>query len=197
MNTLLSMNSGTTATVTQSNFTNGTVIASGDPTATINLGNNYWGTTNATQIAAKITDNSDNSSLPTVNTTPVLSAASPAGTATANTRRECRRHLQRRRSVGQPQHRDYQHGRRGQPGHRHVQRRQRSNGDRHARDRQRRQRQREDQLLAAGRHHDRHVHNRRGLLRHGDLPRQRRRHAHADLEPSSLDHRRGKHHGDF
>ena len=76
-NTQLAINSGTTASVTESNFSNGTVVASGDPTATINLTNNYWGTTTTAQIEAKITDNHVNSSLPTVNFTPFLSAASP------------------------------------------------------------------------------------------------------------------------
>ena len=82
-NTQLTINSGTTAGVTLGNFTNGTVVASGDPKATITLVNNYWGTTNTTQIAAKITDNKDNSNLPTVNYTPFLSAASSPGVASA------------------------------------------------------------------------------------------------------------------
>ena len=37
-------------------MTNATVVASGNPSATIDLENNYWGTTVTTQIAAKITD---------------------------------------------------------------------------------------------------------------------------------------------
>jgi hypothetical protein len=82
-NTQLAINSGTKAGVTGGSFSNGTVVASGDPNATINLTNNYWGTTNTTQIAAKITDHTDNSSLPTVNFTPFLSAASTPGAATA------------------------------------------------------------------------------------------------------------------
>ena len=52
-------------------------------TATINLSNNYWGTTITTQIAAKITDHNDNSNLPTVNYTPILSTASPTGALSA------------------------------------------------------------------------------------------------------------------
>jgi uncharacterized protein YlbG (UPF0298 family) len=82
VNTVLAINSGTTASVTGSNFSNGTVNASGDSTATITLTNNYWGTTTSSQIAAKITDHHVNSSLPTVNYTPYLSAASPLGAAT-------------------------------------------------------------------------------------------------------------------
>jgi hypothetical protein len=79
-----SINSGATINITGNNFTNisnntnQNIVASGDSTATINLANNYWGTTNATQIAAKITDHSDNSSLPTVNYNPPLADVSPA-----------------------------------------------------------------------------------------------------------------------
>ncbi len=42
--------------ITGNDFSNGTVVASGTSTATIDLLNNYWGTTNTTNIAAKITD---------------------------------------------------------------------------------------------------------------------------------------------
>ncbi len=44
----------------------------GASTATIDLTNNFWGTLNPTQIAAKITDHSKNSSLPTVLYQPFL-----------------------------------------------------------------------------------------------------------------------------
>ncbi len=90
-----SINSGATINITGNNFSNisntsnQNIVASGDPKATINLGNNYWGTTNTTQIEAKITDHTVNSNLPTVSFTPPLSTARPGGaasvTATANT----------------------------------------------------------------------------------------------------------------
>jgi uncharacterized protein YlbG (UPF0298 family) len=84
-----SINSGVTINITGNNFSNisnssnQNIVASGNPSATINLGNNYWGTTNTTQIAAKITDHTTNSSLPTVSYTPVLSTASPTGAVSA------------------------------------------------------------------------------------------------------------------
>ncbi len=81
-NTQLTINSGTTVSVTGSSFANGTVVASGDSTATINLTNNYWGTTTTAQIEAKITDHHVNSNLPTVSFTPFLSAATPPGAVT-------------------------------------------------------------------------------------------------------------------
>ena len=58
--------------ITGNDFSNASVVASGTSTATINLLNNYWGTTNPTNIAAKITDHVKNSSLPTVLYTPFL-----------------------------------------------------------------------------------------------------------------------------
>jgi hypothetical protein len=82
-NTQLAISSGATIGIANNGFSNGTVVASGDSTATISLADNYWGTTNTTQIAAKITDHSDNSSLPTVKYTPPLSTASPAGAVSA------------------------------------------------------------------------------------------------------------------
>ncbi len=48
------------------------VIASGSANQTINLANNWWGTTNATAIAGLITDHNDNANLPTVTFQPVL-----------------------------------------------------------------------------------------------------------------------------
>jgi hypothetical protein len=85
-NTQLAINSGSTfsqaGNVIGNNFSSSSasVVASGnDPSATIHLENNYWGTANATQIEAKITDHHVNSSLPTVSFSPVLPAASPAG----------------------------------------------------------------------------------------------------------------------
>ena len=58
--TQLAINSGATTDITSDDFTNGTVVASGTSSATISLINNFWGTTNPTQIAAKITDNANN-----------------------------------------------------------------------------------------------------------------------------------------
>ncbi len=49
------------------------IIASGVSTTTINLSNNYWGTTNTTQISALIDDHHISSALPTVNYSPLLS----------------------------------------------------------------------------------------------------------------------------
>ena len=68
-----------------SNTTNQNIIASGNPNDPINLINNYWGTTDTTQIAAKITDQTDNSSLPKVNYPPPLSSPSPAPAVTVTT----------------------------------------------------------------------------------------------------------------
>ena len=86
-----SINSGATINITGNNFSNisnttdQNIVASGDPNATINVANNYWGTTNTTQIEAKITDNTDNSDLPMVSFSPFLSTASPAGVVSATT----------------------------------------------------------------------------------------------------------------
>ena len=68
----LAINSGATIDITSDDFTNGTVVASGAANATISLINNFWGTLNTTQIAAKITDHTKNSSLPTVLYQPFL-----------------------------------------------------------------------------------------------------------------------------
>jgi hypothetical protein len=84
INTALTINSGATESITGNNFSNGTVVAAplGDSTATINLTNNYWGTTTTALIEAKITDHHVNSSLPTVSFSPPLTAANPPGAAT-------------------------------------------------------------------------------------------------------------------
>ena len=73
-NTSLAINSGAFISITGNDFSNATVVASGTSTATINLLNNYWGTTNATNILLKITDHHTNSSLPTVLYNPFLTA---------------------------------------------------------------------------------------------------------------------------
>ena len=82
VNTAFTINSGATESITGNNFSNGTVVAAGDSTATINLTNNYWGTTTTALIEAKITDHHVNSSLPTVSFSPPLTAANPPGAAT-------------------------------------------------------------------------------------------------------------------
>ncbi len=83
INTTLTIDSGSASSVTGNDFTYGKVVATGPSTGTIDLSNNWWGTTDPTAIANKITDHSDNSSLPTVNFNPPLSSASPAGTVSA------------------------------------------------------------------------------------------------------------------
>ena len=72
-NTQLTINSGATINITSDDFTNGTVVASGNANATISLINNFWGTINPTQIAAKITDHANNANLPYVTYEPFLS----------------------------------------------------------------------------------------------------------------------------
>jgi hypothetical protein len=58
------------------------IVASGDPSSHIPLAQNYWGTSDTTQIDAKILDNKDNTNLPTVDYLPIvnatITAASPA-----------------------------------------------------------------------------------------------------------------------
>ena len=59
-----------------SNLGNDSVIAAGDPTATINLTGNYWGTSVPAQIAAKILDHADDITRPTVVYEPIVFAGS-------------------------------------------------------------------------------------------------------------------------
>ena len=69
----LAINSGASINIhLTTSAANATVVASGSSTATIDLTNNFWGTLNTTQIAAKITDHSKNSNLPTVLYQPFL-----------------------------------------------------------------------------------------------------------------------------
>ena len=95
-----SINSGATISITGNNFTNisttanQNIVASGDPNATINLDNNYWGTTNTTQIDAKITDHNDNSNLPTVNYTAVPVDRQPGGRGLGDGGRQHVDHIQ-------------------------------------------------------------------------------------------------------
>ncbi len=84
----LAINSGAAFTINANDLanvpgSNNGIIASGTSTATINLTNNYWGTTVAAQIAAKIKDHTTNSSLPTVSYTPYLSLEPALTTAAA------------------------------------------------------------------------------------------------------------------
>ena len=72
----MAINSGATLNITANDFSNvGTngVVATGSPASTINLINNYWGTTDQTSIAAKILDNVKDSTRPTVSFIPLLS----------------------------------------------------------------------------------------------------------------------------
>jgi hypothetical protein len=83
--TQLTINSGASIGIHSDNFSSAsaTVVAAGISTATIDLTNNFWGTLNTTQIAAKITDHNKNSSLPTVLYQPFLTE-NATGTYAAN-----------------------------------------------------------------------------------------------------------------
>ena len=72
--TQLAINSGASINIHDDDLSSAsaTVVASGGSTTTIDLTNNFWGTLNTTQIAAKITDHTKNSSLPTVLYQPFL-----------------------------------------------------------------------------------------------------------------------------
>ena len=76
----LDIDSGATIDISGDNFTNignQGVVATGDPNATINLADNYWGTTVLTQIEAKILDHStDPTTRPTINFQPYVSNTS-------------------------------------------------------------------------------------------------------------------------
>ena len=83
--TTLTVDSTATATISGDNLSqigaNG-AVATGDPTAHINLKNNYWGTTNVTQIAGMILDHNDDATRPTIDFLPIVSGV--AGVASAN-----------------------------------------------------------------------------------------------------------------
>ena len=81
--TQLAINSGASINIHNDDLSsaNATVVASGGSTTTIDLTNNFWGTLNTTQIAAKITDHTRNSSLPTVVYQPFLSEDATGVTA--------------------------------------------------------------------------------------------------------------------
>ena len=82
--TQLAINSGTSISINSDDLTNATVVAVGNASATIDLENNYWGTTVTAQIAAKITDynSAPIDTRPLVLYTPFLSA--PAELPVAN-----------------------------------------------------------------------------------------------------------------
>ena len=77
---VLAINSNTSINISGNDFShlanpNG-LVASGDPSATINVPGNYWGTTDPVKIGKIIDDHNDNASLPTVNFQPYVSSGS-------------------------------------------------------------------------------------------------------------------------
>ena len=115
--TQLAINSGASINIHNDDLSsaNATVVASGSSTATIDLINNFWGTINPTQIAAKITDHANNSSLPIVTYQPFLSE-----NATATYAANASVHLQPERPDGDPQRDRHQCGRSGHRRYRNV-----------------------------------------------------------------------------
>src|SRR5262249_2909883 len=76
--TVLTINSAATINISQNDFSKLTangVVAMGDPSATINLPLNYWGTTVPSQISAKIFDHADDVTKPSVNFQPFVNNA--------------------------------------------------------------------------------------------------------------------------
>lgn len=76
---VFTINSGATIAIANSDFSNlgnNSLVAVGDPNATINLESNYWGTTVTTQIAAKILDHNDDNTRPYVDYSHYLSTLS-------------------------------------------------------------------------------------------------------------------------
>jgi hypothetical protein len=77
---VFTINSGAAIAIENNDFSNlgkQDCIAVGDPTATINLVNNYWGTTVASQIAITILDHADDATRPTILYTPFLNTLVP------------------------------------------------------------------------------------------------------------------------
>jgi hypothetical protein len=76
----LNVNSGAALNIVENDFThisaNG-IVATGSASSNIDMKSNYWGTTDATQIAAKILDHSQDASRPTVLYIPFLGALPP------------------------------------------------------------------------------------------------------------------------
>jgi Bacterial Ig-like domain/Calx-beta domain len=71
----VTINSGATINIASNNLSaigNNGIIAVGTPSATIDLTNNYWGTTTPSEIAAKILDHVDDTARPTVLYDPYL-----------------------------------------------------------------------------------------------------------------------------
>ena len=74
----LNISSGATISITGNDFSGlptNSVVASGDPAASIILTGNYWGTTNTATIAGKIVDHVTNANLPTIVYAPIASGA--------------------------------------------------------------------------------------------------------------------------
>ncbi len=79
---ILNVNSAATINITGDDFSNvgnQGIVATGDPNAQIPLAGNYWGTTVAAQIAAKILDHGTDPTRPTVDYQPFVSG--PSGTS--------------------------------------------------------------------------------------------------------------------
>jgi hypothetical protein len=78
--TTTTVNSGATVNIKLNDFTsvgNQGIVATGSSTASIDFTGNYWGTTNAAQIAAKILDHTTDNTRPTILYSPFLSALPP------------------------------------------------------------------------------------------------------------------------
>lgn len=76
----MTVDSGASTNISSNDFTSATIIATGNPGTSINLTNNYWGSSTG-PTANQITDHSTNSSLPTVLYQPFL-ASSPGSQTT-------------------------------------------------------------------------------------------------------------------
>jgi hypothetical protein len=78
----ITINSKSVVSVHWDDFSSGSpplLVTAGDPTASVNVANNWWGTTDPVDVAAYITDHSDYSSLPPAIYLPVLTAAPTLG----------------------------------------------------------------------------------------------------------------------
>ena len=187
-----SINSGATINITGNNFSNisnttdQNIVASGDPKATINLANNYWGTTNTTQIEAKITDNTDNSNLPMVSYQPALVDCQPGGRGLGDGGHQHVYHIQLLLSDDRPQRHRHQRVHQDQRGQRDVHDPQRHQHHRQARHGQRCERRgQHQQLRPARRDCRRDLHDSGDLLRHGELSRLHRRQPHPDVNAAA------------
>jgi len=73
----LSVHSDADVSVVNNDFSGGTVLVSGDPSATVNMENNWWGTIVPAEIENKITHRADDPSLPWVDYEPWRSGSLP------------------------------------------------------------------------------------------------------------------------